>query len=274
MEKKTIPAVKQMIHRLYNLNIALHHNKRSWLAYQLCDREGTGYMNSTALQESIESKFVHLRRIMEVAVTSYEGVYWISLHERKRGRGSGFKPPVYIGYIPGQPYIFTSLNGKNEEIIRVIYRSLGYKGIKNRNLCGKNVMHLYRLLKTSESRASSHEEVLEMKEFKPEYATQTEKGIDFTQKKVKDEYVKNCCVSDGVLQELKVSNSQCAWDVQDVVDMEGCTFEKTELIFRSPDIMKLMTELSEMGVITAPLPNYVTDIKERAKNMTTLHKNK
>ena len=54
-------------------------------------------------------------------MSAYEGFYWIWLLEKARGstRKTEYKTPVFAAYILGEPYLFISQSGKNDDILKV-----------------------------------------------------------------------------------------------------------------------------------------------------------
>ncbi|PNF20834.1 hypothetical protein B7P43_G12069 [Cryptotermes secundus] len=228
------------------------------------------YYTSSDIQDNIESIFCQKRRIVHVAVIVQDEICWISLTERKHANDKGLvnKAPIFVAHFPGQPYFFISHSGKKENILDVISRALGYHHAEDCSLSGQNVRHLFRFLKNLESDASSVQDVLQgVKEYRPVMLEETPRGIDFTQHKSRSEVADLCFGNEPTLQQISVKCSPCHWAVGDIVpDAEGKSFGSMEVTFQSPDILKMLKEMTVKGIFPTPPPTYIRSIQKRGKN--------
>lgn len=253
-------------------DIAVHHYRYRWIAFKMSGetRQGTKrYYTCSEIQDSIETIFCRKKRLVEVAMISEEEIYFISLIEKKRmEKRLVFSAPIFVAHFPGQPYFFVSQSGKKEDVLHVISRVLGYTGAKDCSLSGQNVRHLLRFLKNRESDAASAQDVLQGVG-KQKHATfeETEKGMDFTQRRARKEFADGCFGRELTLQQVTLKCSQCQWMIGDIVpDTEGKNFGSMEVSFQSPDILKMWKEMTVKGIFSMPPPPYVCSLRTRGKN--------
>ncbi|PSN39400.1 hypothetical protein C0J52_16588 [Blattella germanica] len=251
---KSLDWLKKNLSTLRLLDVALHNQKLKWSAYRLKKNDGHIYKNCSRIEETIQTRIVNLQKIMDVDVIAHECLYWISMIETIRipGRGATVKPPMFVGYVVGQPYFFITQNGRKEVFLNVISKSLGYKIFEDCNLSGKNIHHLLQLLNNREACASCANDVLDWNnEYKAAPAVKTERGAEYVQELEEEKYFRKHFPNEPTIQHV-------------VPALEGKQTNKMKCTFQSENLMQMFHELGKKGLLTVPLPEHIGALQTNA----------
>jgi hypothetical protein len=61
--------------------------------------------------------------------------------------------------------------------------------------------------------------------------------------------------------------SPCQWEIGDIVpDTEGKNFGSMEVSFQSPDVLKMLKEMTVKDIFPVPPPAYICSLRTRGKN--------
>ncbi|XP_069696711.1 uncharacterized protein [Periplaneta americana] len=267
------PRLKEYVNKLTLLDLALHHHTHKWTAFVMSKTGAAEYYSHITVQDNLETNFVRISKMMSVAVILHDEVCWMGLTEKVRipGRGVTYKTPLTIGHFPGFPYLFASAPVTKVTLDAVV-KALGYEKAEDANFSGRNIRHVLAfVMKANQKCASTAGEVLYGQKYKSGLYKQTPEGIDFTQEKYRKKYITEQLPKEETVQEFEVVTPSSNWLIeQSYPDLRDRLFGGMEVKFKSPDLVKMFKEGSEIGLFRASLPSYLSAMKKKGVNKITL----
>lgn len=83
---------------------------------------------------------------MDVRILTHEGITYISIKDKPRGKEAKTITPIFFALFMGQEYLFCSKKSVTKEGIQILVDSLGFTSAKKLKLVGKDLRSLMKML--------------------------------------------------------------------------------------------------------------------------------
>ncbi|XP_046414656.1 uncharacterized protein LOC124176879 isoform X1 [Neodiprion fabricii] len=257
------------------IEVSRHSNQRIWTCHELRGETVTmsGFQSDSEIRDRVAKEFLRSVQNMEVQITSYNGITFLTLRSSQRSTSRRVKnvETLYFAFCKGEKYFFSGKKNMGKNYLLAMAQALGYTNTKPSKLSGRDLKSLIKLLRAKQQGAMNSKNISLPPVYPGLQPVVRSTGIDFTESKQRGEYIDKCFGTEAPKTEmLAVNIASEVWDCPELVpEMEGesgiCKWE-----FHSTYIPGMMKKLVQRRVLTIPLPIYVQDMLIIGRNETTL----
>ena len=134
--------------KIFVLEVSRHSKKKIWYAFVMKGQSGEN--RSFLRHREIQSRIIQNCRIhqmeIDVRVCTHEGITYVSMKDKPRGKEARRMMPVFFAFILEQPYIFCSRKSVTKEFVQFLIDSLGFSSAKRVKLMGRDLHSLIKML--------------------------------------------------------------------------------------------------------------------------------
>lgn len=110
--------------------------------------ENSDLLSNLQIKTKIKKQFEENQLEVDVKVTDYESITYVSIIDGARGKSrKRAMPPIFLAITMGQEYLFCSKSNVTKEFVQIVVQSFDYTNAKKVKLVGKDLHSLMQMLR-------------------------------------------------------------------------------------------------------------------------------